>query len=89
MPVAKEFFGLSGLGNDSPTTYYTESNLNNVELGNFGINALPVKSFMVEDTPSFKLELPELEYNQSNVSGTSDLGYNESATDDVDFRGIT
>lgn len=88
IPFAKDFLGLSGADTDSPTTYYTESNLNNVELGNFGINALPVKSFSVEDTPNFKIELPELQTNNSNMSGTNSLGYNESATDDVDFRGI-
>jgi hypothetical protein len=84
---AKDFLGLNGLENDTPTTYYTESNLNNVELGNFGLNAIPINSFSVEDTPGFKMELPELQ-TSSTMSGANNLGYNESATDDVDFRGI-
>lgn len=87
VPFAKDFFGMGGVEPDVATTYYTESNLNAIEAGNFGINALPVKSFSVEETPRFKVELPELQ-TSSSPSGNTDLGYNEGATDDVDFRGI-
>ena len=79
IPVAKEFLGLSGINQDMPTTYYTESNSNNLDLGSFGINALPVKSFSVENAPSYKIDLPDLE-----GVGKTNLGYNGDATSDAD-----
>lgn len=84
VPFANDFLGFSGFENGT-TTYYTESNLNNVEIGNFGINALPVKSFSVEDTPNPKIDLPDL---NDGISGNN-LGYNGEATSQSDrFKGI-
>ncbi|MDP2385690.1 MAG: hypothetical protein Q8M29_04925 [Bacteroidota bacterium] len=88
IPFAKDFIGFGSIEGGLGTTYYTESNLNSLEIGNFGINALPVKSFAVEDTPSFKVELPELEVSTENMLGNN-LGYNGEATKNSDrFKGI-
>lgn len=87
IPIAKDYLSLSGIGDNIPTTYYTENN-SNLELGNFGLNALPVNSFTMEDAPSFNLNLPALD-NETNISGTNSFGYNGDATDDVDnIQGI-
>jgi hypothetical protein len=88
VPFVKDYLGLSGLESGMPTTYYTENNSSNLELGNFGINALPVKSFTMEDAPSFKIHLPDLEGTQNSFSGNT-FGYNGDATDETDkFKGI-
>lgn len=87
IPIAKDYLSLSGLG-EIPTTYYTENNNSNLELGSFGLNALPVSSFSMEDAPSFSLNLPALD-NETNISGNSGVGYNGDITDDADtIRGI-
>lgn len=99
IPVVKEF--LSGLEGNLGRTYYMENDKPILELGEFGINALPMKSMEIQDAPTVKIELPELEgasnlgYNRSftedlgyNSSITDDLGYNASATEDTDVSDI-
>lgn len=83
IPIAKDYLSLSGIDNNMATTYYTESNL---ELGSFGLNALPVRSFEMEEAPTFNLNLPVLD-NETNISGS--FGYNGDVTDDADrIQGI-
>ena len=82
IPIAKDYLSLSGIDNNMATTYYTESN-SNLELGSFGLNALPIKSFEMEEAPSFSLNLPVLD-NNTNFSGNNSFGYNGDVTDDAD-----
>lgn len=88
VPVVKDF--LSGLEGNLGRTYYMENDKPILELGEFGINSLPMKSMEMQDAPMVKIELPELEgaknlgYNKS----ITDLGYSSSATDDVDLSGL-
>lgn len=83
IPIAKDYLSLSGLGENMPTTYYTENSNSNLELGTFGLNALPVNSFSMEDAPSFSLNLPALD-NETTISGNNGIGYNGEVTDDAD-----
>lgn len=88
VPFLSENFGFSGLGqvSDTATNYYTESNLNNIDLGSFGLDALPVTSFRFENPQAQTLDLPEL---STSHSINDNLGYNPSATDETDqFKGI-
>ncbi len=83
--VKEQLTGFEGIA----TTYYTENDKPPLELGSFGLNALPVKSYSMEDAPTVKINLPDLEglgYNsdQTDVKG---LGYNSSTTED-DIKGI-
>jgi hypothetical protein len=93
IPVVKDFLSLNGLTGldgtelDNPQKYFTENSLSNLELGNFGINALPVKNFDVEDIQSQALNLPDLNGADTSTS-IGDIGFNISATDDVDLKGI-
>jgi hypothetical protein len=92
IPFAKDFLG--GFG-ENINTYYTESDKPVLELGNFGLNNLPVASYNMQDAPMMRLELPVLDesvgdlgYNPSQVDlgynpAQHDLGYNPSQTDDV------
>lgn len=80
IPIAKEYLSLSGV-DTIPTTYYTE-NGSSLELGSFGLNAIPINSFTMEEAPAFTLSLPNLE-NGEIVSGTN-LGYNADSTGDAD-----
>jgi hypothetical protein len=75
IPIAKSFFeGESGTPGVSGT-YYMESEKPMLELGQFGINALPIKSLDMDTAPETRLELPVLEGGEEeNISG-SDLGY--------------
>jgi hypothetical protein len=87
IPIAKDMLG--GFGN----TYYTESDKPMLELGNFGLNSLPVSSYNMEDAPTMRLELPplggsDLGYNpaQNDLGynpAQNDLGYSSSITDDI------
>lgn len=91
IPFAKDFLGGFGDGN----TYYTESDKPLLELGDFGLDNLPVASYNMQDAPMMKLELPVLDesvgdlgYNPAQVDlgynpAQVDLGYNPSQTDDV------
>lgn len=91
IPIAKDMLGGFGDGN----TYYTESDKPLLELGDFGLNTLPVESYNMQDAPMMKLELPVLDesvgdlgYNPAQVDlgynpAQVDLGYNPSRTDDV------
>lgn len=81
IPVAKDF--LSGLDGEIGRSYYVENDKPILELGEFGINALPMKSLDMQSAPTMQIELPELEGTE-NINGTSDLGYNSSYTDDAD-----
>ncbi|MBA2612939.1 MAG: hypothetical protein H0U95_13280 [Bacteroidetes bacterium] len=88
VPVVKDF--LSGLEGNLGRTYYMENDKPILELGEFGINSLPMKTMDMADAPMVKIELPELEgantlsYNASII----DLGYSSSITDDTDLSGI-
>ncbi len=74
IPIAKEFFNDSSLQGISGN-YYMESDKPMLELGQFGINALPIKSLDMDSAPETKLELPVLDGDQyENISG-SELGY--------------
>lgn len=84
IPFANEFLGINGLESvNEPSSYYTENSIGTIDLGNYGINALPVRSFHFENAPSSSLDLPNLK------TTNTDLGYNPSATDETDrFKGI-
>lgn len=83
--VKEQLSGLGGLSN----TYYTENSEFN--LGDFGLNALPVNSINLEEAPTVSLNLPELgaglgfNPEQTRIDG---LGFNPSQTDDADVKGI-
>ena len=89
IPVVGDY--LKGLEGNLGTTYYMENDKPILELGEFGINALPMKSMEMQDAPKVNFELPELEgtsdlgYNGSQID---DLGYNASETDDADMGGL-
>lgn len=88
VPVVKDF--LSGLEGNLGRTYYMENDKPILELGEFGINALPMKTMDIQDAPMVKIELPELEgaNNLGYNSSITDLGYSGSITDDADMSGI-
>lgn len=78
IPVAKDYLGSI---NFEPT-YYREDEKPALQIGDFGIKSLPVKSVEIGEVKALDVDLPELE-------GTgSDLGYNKSATTDTDVTGI-
>ncbi len=85
IPIAKDF--LSGLGDMN--TYYTESDKSVLELGNFGLNNLPVASYDMEDAPMMRFDLPVLDESVGNLgynpaqTDLEGLGYNSSATKDT------
>ncbi len=89
IPIAKEYLNLGSLeGNFSG--YYMENEKPLLELGDFGINALPVKSLDIENAPEVRLELPELDGAETELEGSeddtvngTDLGY-----DPERFEGI-
>lgn len=89
IPIAKDF--LNGVDDNISGTYYMENEKPLLELGTFGINALPVKSLDMENAPEMRLELPELDgLNLENMSGTddenisgSDLGYDPDKFDGI------
>lgn len=83
IPFAKDFLG--GFGN-SLSGYYTEGDRPVLELGNFGLNNLPISSYNIEDAPEMKLDLPVLDENIGKLGynpAQNDLGYNPSQTDDM------
>lgn len=89
VPVVSDF--LKGLEGNLGRTYYMEDDKPILELGEFGINALPMKSMEMQDAPSVRLELPDLgEGNDLGYNGsmTDDLGYNGSTTEDADLSGL-
>lgn len=88
IPIAKDF--LNGVDDNINGTYYMENEKPLLELGTFGINALPVKSLDMENAPEMRLELPELDgLNLENMSGTddeingADLGYDPDKFDGI------
>lgn len=88
IPIAKDF--LSGIEGSIEGAYYMENEKPLLELGEFGINALPIKSLDMENAPEVKLDLPELDgLNLENTIGSdgtisgADLGY-----DPERFEGI-
>lgn len=91
IPVAGEF--LSGLEETPPSAYYTENEFGKLELGSFGLAALPVQNMSLQEASTFTPELPDLEgiteagNTYEEISG-SDLGYNPSQTEDTDIHGI-
>ena len=95
IPFAKDFLG--GFG-ENINTFYTESDKPALELGNFGLNNLPISSYNLQDAPEMRIELPVLDekvgnlgYNPAQVdlgynpaqTEINGLGYNPSQTDDV------
>lgn len=89
VPVVGDY--LKGIDGNIGSNYYMENDKPILELGEFGINALPMKSMEMQDAPKVNIELPELLGENSfgyNRSMTDDLGYNGSTTDDVDISGI-
>lgn len=80
LPFAKEF--LNGVDEGSGTTYYMENNKPSIDLGNFGINSLPVNSISMENAPSIKLDLPNLDARERDdqING---LGYNSEKFDGI------
>jgi len=88
IPIAKDF--LAGIDGSINGTYYMENEKPLLELGEFGINALPVKSLDMENAPEMRLELPELDgLNLDNMSGSDDepisghLGYDPDRFDGI------
>jgi hypothetical protein len=91
IPIAKEMLGGFGDGN----TYYTEGDKPLLELGNFGLNNLPIASYDTQDAPIMRFDLPVLDESVGNLGynpaqndlgynpAQNDLGYNASQTDDV------
>lgn len=86
LPFAKDF--LSGVDSGMGTTYYIENGKPLIDLGNFGINSLPVGSINLETAPSIKLDLPNLEGTDPELEGTEEdqmngLGYNSEKFDGI------
>ena len=82
LPIVKDFLGGVDLG--IGTSYYMENEKPFLELGNFGINSLPLSSLNMESAPSIRLELPNLD----DMQGTEDdllsgLGYNSEKFDGI------
>lgn len=80
IPIAKNFFegdtGVQGFSGN----YYMESDKPMLELGQFGINSLPINSLDMESAPETRLELPELDGTENDLEGSeedymSGLGY--------------
>lgn len=80
LPFAKDF--LSGIDGTMGATYYMENEKPLVELGDFGINSLPVNSINIESAPAIKLDLPNLEGadDEDQING---LGYNSAKFDGI------
>jgi len=81
IPFTKEF--LSGFG-ENINTYYTEGDKPMLELGNFGLNNLPISSYNLQDAPMVKFELPVLDEKIGNLGfnpAQVDLGYNPAQTE--------
>lgn len=89
VPIAKEYLNLGSLeGNFG--SYYMENEKPLLELGEFGINALPVKSLDIENAPEVRLELPNLEGAEPELEGSEDdtvsgidLGYDPERFDGI------
>lgn len=72
-------------------TYFTEDSP--LEIGNFGMNSLPIKSVELGEIPKIEVDLPELEASSLGYNGeqtrTDNLGYNGDQTRDADnMKGI-
>lgn len=81
IPIAKDF--LDGVGNNMQKTYYTEGD--QLQLGSFGLNSLPVKSIEMGEVQPIQIDLPELDAERRS----GDLGYNKDQTSDADnMKGI-
>jgi hypothetical protein len=78
LPVAKEY--LSGIESGIGKTYYMEEDKPLLNLGDFGINALPVKNVSMENAPRIKVDLPDLEgaYNIKD-----DIGKIKESNEDI------
>lgn len=79
-PVAKDY--LSGVGESMERTYYREGDKGALDLGNFGIHALPIKSIEMGEVQPIQVDLPELE------GAGGGMGYSGSITSDADTKGI-
>lgn len=92
IPVAKDF--LSGILGETEipaaSAFLTENTEREKLMSGFGISSLPVGNASMQEVPESETNLPELEgveEEQENSSG--DLGYNSSATDEVDpLKGV-
>lgn len=87
IPVAKDM--LSGIFGNSEipaaNAFYTESEERDKIMSGFGLAALPIGTTTMQDAVSFETRLPELE---ESVQKEDNLGFNPSATNDVDINGI-
>ncbi len=87
IPVAKDYLGEI---NFEPA-YYREDEKPAIQIGDFGIKSLPIKSVEIGEVKPIEVDLPELEGAANlgyNKAYTDDLGYNRSATEDADMNGI-
>lgn len=89
IPVVKDI--LNGvLGNTeipAANAFYTESEERGRIMEGFGLAALPVGSTVLQDATGYETNLPQLD-ETNTYQGTGNLGFNPSATDDVDLSGI-
>lgn len=81
IPLAKDVLGDVQLEN----TFYREDDKPSLQIGSFGMNALPIRSVELGEVKPIEVELPPLETSGS----TSDLGYSGSITQQGDdMKGI-
>lgn len=79
---------------EAPKAYYTENGFQKLELGNFGLNALPISSMNIQEANSFTPELPELEgvLRGSNTEEENDTttnnNYNLPESGEYDLNGM-
>lgn len=64
--------------------FYTESTERQNIMSGFGLSSLPVGNATLQEAPTTETRLPELEGATDN--DTQDLGFNISATEDVDDK---
>lgn len=84
-PIAKDY--LLGIGENMEKTYYREDDKPAIQIGDFGIQSLPIKSLEFGEVQPIEVELPDLE--NEGTTTPEDLGYNPSATRDTDdMQGI-
>lgn len=88
IPYVGDVYQLNGLGElPANTVYYTEPEMNKLELGNFGLAALPVTTVEMQAAPQYDVDLPDLEgYGtyKKPAEKNKDFGYNGEMTRDTD-----
>lgn len=90
IPFTKDFL-IGFLGDTeipAANAFFTEDESRRAIMNGFGLSALPVKNASMQEAARYDTNLPELEgADQDDLEGSDDnseLGFNPSATDDVD-----